>query len=97
MRFMVLLVTVSVVYLRALPLSYRSPLGVLQGRGGRRIFVKKTWIDITRHEARGIVAELTDEEAQHVQQALHAGRAEEAQDLIAAAALRYFRKQGREV
>lgn len=75
----------------------RSNLAQLIGRGGGRIRIGESWIDVSRRQVQGIIAELTVDELNAIQAALHRGYAPVAQDLLAAAALRYFKRTKRTI
>ena len=85
-------------FLRLLPASFARPnLANFMGRGGGRIRIGESWIDVSRREVEGMIAELTTEEFDAIQAALHQGQPAVAQDLLAAAALRYFEHTGRTI
>jgi hypothetical protein len=89
---------VAGLFLHLLTATFARPnLFRFLGHGGGRIRIGESWFDITRKEAIGIVHELTAQEFVTIQEALAQGHAEIAQDLLAAAALRFFRKTGRPV
>ena len=85
-------------FLHLLPPTFARPNHFrFLGHGGGRIRIGESWFDISRKEAIGIVHELTAPEFVKIQEALAEGHTEIAQDLPAAAALRFFRKTGRAV
>jgi hypothetical protein len=91
-----LCVAIAGFFLHILPAHFARPnLPYHMGCGGGRIRIGESWVDVSRWELAQIVVELTPEEDAEIQTALHHGEVAVAQDLLAAAALRFFHKRGR--